>query len=224
MQENKTALARSLGISRSTLYYKPKQPEADQRLKEDILAIWPMHPAYGYRRVALHLSINKKRAQRVMHKYGIRPRLIRKRGRYGRKSSASGIPNRLREVRPDHPNMVWAGDFTYLWYKGRYIYLATVLDVFTREIIGWQIGLHHTTRLVIDVLIEAKRKRETMPTMFHIGSGIGICKFRLHRVAGDPQRPAIPFTQRQTLAQWQTGIIFQFIQSRVWKNTQVSNH
>ena len=67
--------------------------------------------------------------------------------------------------------MVWAGDFTYLWYRGRYVYLATVLDLFTREIIGWQIRLHHTTRLVIDVLIEAKRKRETSPEMSHSDHG-----------------------------------------------------
>lgn len=171
MHENKSALARNLGISRSSLYYKPKREYRDSIVKDQILTALNEHPAYGYRRLALHLKMNKKRIQRVMHKYSIRPRIMRKKARYGRKTSTSGVPNRMAGISPVAPNVIWAGDFTYLWYAGRYLYLATVIDTFTREVIGWQLGLHHTTRLVLDVLEEAARKRSRTPEIFHSDQG-----------------------------------------------------
>jgi putative transposase len=171
MQENKAALARSLGISRQALYYSPRLPKKDEALRDILLETWKRHPAYGHRRIAIHLEVNKKRILRVMRKYKIYPTLQKKRRIYGQKTIIAAVPNRLKEHKAIAPNQIWVGDFTYLWYKGRYIYLATVLDMFTREVIGWQIGLHHTTRLVIDVLEEAKRKRGCTPDIFHSDQG-----------------------------------------------------
>lgn len=171
MQENKAALARSLGIARSTLYYKPRKPERDEAFRTILLSVWDKHPAYGHRRVALHLGVNKKRVLRVMRKYKLYPTLQRERRIYGQRTIQSKIPNRLKDTKASFPNQIWAGDFTYLWYHGRYIYLATVLDTYTRELIGWQIGFHHTSRLVIDVLEEARRKRTALPTLFHSDQG-----------------------------------------------------
>jgi len=171
MQTSKAALARSLGISRQGLYYRPRRPERDETLRDILASIWQKHPAYGHRRLAIHLGMNKKRILRVMHKYKLYPVLRRKRRIYGQRTILSEIPNRIKDLKPDRMNMIWAGDFTCLWYQGRYVYLATVLDTFTREIIGWQIGLHHTTRLVLDVLEEARRKREETPQYFHSDQG-----------------------------------------------------
>lgn len=129
------------------------------------------HPAYGYRRIALHLKINKKRAQRVMALYGLRPAYTQKRPKYGRKTSVSGVPNRTQGISPIQPNVIWAGDFTELSYGGRKLFLATVIDRYTREVIAWQLGLHHTTRLILDVLEEAQRKRGATPHIFHSDQG-----------------------------------------------------
>lgn len=170
-QVSKRALARSLGISRSTLYYNPIRPLRDEALKKELHAIWQEHPAYGHRRIALHLNMNRKRVIRVMRKFKLYPVLVRKKRSYGHSQVISEVPNRTKDLKPVFPNTIWAGDFTYLWYHGRYVYLATVLDSFTREVIGWQIGLHHTSRLVIDVLVEAVRKRETTPRIFHSDQG-----------------------------------------------------
>lgn len=71
--ESKTALAESLGVSRSGLYYKSKLKEKDWELKQEIEKVLREHKSYGYRRVALALGINKKRAQRVMKLFGIKP-------------------------------------------------------------------------------------------------------------------------------------------------------
>lgn len=167
----KTALAQTLGVSRSSLYYHPLRPAQDEQLREDIVATFSEHPAYGYRRVALHLSINKKRAQRVMRKYGLQPTVRRKQPIYGRKTSGSGIPNRTANITPIMANAIWNGDFTEFWWHGRKIYLATIIDRYTRELIAWQLGFHHTTRLILDVLEEAVRKRDEVATIFHSDQG-----------------------------------------------------
>ena len=168
---SKSALARSLGVSRSSLYYKPKQAFKDNQLREQILHTLIEHTAYGYRRVALALGTGKNRTHRVMMKFGIKAHIRHRRPKYGRKTSVSGIPNRTQGISPIAPNVIWNGDFTYLHFHGRMVYLATVIDRFTREVIAWQIGLHHTTQLVLDVLEEAFRKRENHPYIFHSDQG-----------------------------------------------------
>lgn len=170
-QLSKSALARSLGVSRSSLYYVPRQLIKDTRLRDQILGTLNEHPAYGHRRIAIDLSTGKNRVNRVMIKFGIKPRISHRKPKYGRKTSVSGIPNRTQGISPIAPNVIWAGDFTYLHFHGRMIYLATVIDRFTREVIAWQIGLYHTTRLVLDVLEDALNKRSTHPYIFHSDQG-----------------------------------------------------
>lgn len=167
---SKSAIARSLGVSRGSLYYVPKQILKDTSLKEKILETLDEHPAYGHKRIALHLDIGKNRALRVMALFGIKPKICRRMPKYGAKTSVSGIPNRTQGISPIAPNVIWVGDFTYLNFHGRMIYLATVIDRFTREVIAWQIGLHHTTQLVLDVLEDAFTKRGR-PHIFHSDQG-----------------------------------------------------
>lgn len=71
--DNKTVLARELRVSRRSLYYTHVQDEKDWRTKQLIEAALRIHPAYGHKRLATHLKINKKRVLRVMKKYGIKP-------------------------------------------------------------------------------------------------------------------------------------------------------
>lgn len=169
---SKSALARSLGVSRSSLYYIPKQIIKDTALRDRILDTLNEHPAYGHKRIAIDLGIGKNRALRVMTKFGIKPKIRRRMPKYGRnKSFVAGIPNRTKGISPIAPNVIWVGDFTYLHFHGIIVYLATVIDRYTREVIAWQIGLHHTTQLVVDVLEEAVRKRETHAYIFHSDQG-----------------------------------------------------
>lgn len=156
------------------MYYRAKRPAKDEATREKILAVMDKNPAYGYRRVALALKMNHKRVQRVMQLYHIRPTLIRgSKYRYARAgdSITATTPNRLKEVCPLQPDAIWVGDFTYLWFHGRYLYLATVMDYHTREIVAWQTGFYHTSSLVVDVLKEAERKRGRTPQYFHSDQG-----------------------------------------------------
>ncbi len=168
---SKSAIARSLGVSRSSLYYIPKQQKKDEHMRDLIINTLNEHVAYGYRRVAIDLGISKNRAHRVMMKFGIQPKIRHRKSNYGRNKSVSGIPNRTKGISPIAPNVMWVGDFTYLNFHHSTVYFATVIDRFTREVIAWQLGLHHTTQLVLDVLHDAVQKRKSKPSIFHSDQG-----------------------------------------------------
>lgn len=75
---SKTALAKSLGLSRQALYYRPRSPYRDELVRDQILRALHDHPAYGSRALALHLKMNRKRIQRIMRWYAIRPKIMAK--------------------------------------------------------------------------------------------------------------------------------------------------
>ena len=72
-RESKTQLAKNLGVSRSSLYYKTKRDDQDQEMKKQILIVLGLHPSYGHKRIALEFGLNNKRIRRVMKKYDIKP-------------------------------------------------------------------------------------------------------------------------------------------------------
>ena len=160
-------------ISRSTLYYKPKKPPQNEELKQKILHVLDNHPAYGHKRIAMELGVNKKRILRVMNLYGIRPRLLR--GKPTKQADLGNLPTKVPNVAkticPIQANVLWAGDFTYLPWDGGFVYAATVLDVHTREIVGYHIGLRHTTDLVMEAFQDAMRRTQTRPQIFHSDQG-----------------------------------------------------
>lgn len=130
------------------------------------------HPCYGQPRIALEMRRNIKLVKRVMKKYGLKTKKRRKRFRkiLDEKKPFSGIPNRIKNVSPICPNAIWVGDFTELNFHGIRIFLATVIDRYTREVIGWTIGTHHSAQLVIDAL-EHARVRGGIPIVFHSDQG-----------------------------------------------------
>lgn len=172
--QTKTALARKLGIARSSLYYKPKKPPADAENKQRIVAVMQKHPAYGSRRVAMALGINRKKSKRLMQLSGLKPAL--RRGQRPYKPHDIGKPetvvkNSLKGLCPIQPNVVWAGDFTYIWFVDRFWYLATVIDIHAREIVGWHIANHHTTALIMEAFTDAIKRTNRAPTYFHSDQG-----------------------------------------------------
>lgn len=173
-RESKTQLAKKLGIAHSSLYYKRKMDEVDEELKKQILVILGMHPSYGHKRIAPEFPLNKKRVLRVMKKYGIKP--YRRRPKKPRKKDDEGKEavkwkNEIINLCPIRPNIVWASDFTYIKFQGRFIYLATIIDVFTREIIGWNIAVRHDTELVLGAIKHAIQRIEATPLYLHSDQG-----------------------------------------------------
>lgn len=169
-ERTKAALAKTLGISRASLYYASRQMPKDWDLKEKIVAVLREHPSYGFRRVAMELRINKKRAQRVMRLFGMKA--YRRRGRKFRKSGVAkeGYPNLLATNPPRGLGDVWVADFTYIPYEGKFLYLATVMDLFAREIVGWSVMANHSVPLVLQALFAAA-EHHPRPTLFHSDNG-----------------------------------------------------
>lgn len=169
--ESTRRLAAKLGIARSTFYYHPKQPDKDWHLKNQIEQVLSKHPSYGHKRIALELGINKKRVRRVMKLFGIKP--YRRRGRKYRKAKENGqiYPNLLQLLpAPTGPNQIFVSDFTHISFHGKWLYLATVMDLFTREVVGWSLLSTHATQLVLLALIDALEKRGR-PKVLHSDQG-----------------------------------------------------
>lgn len=171
--KNKAALARKTGVARSTLYYRPKKPKEDEQLKERISSVLGDHAAYGHKRIAMELGFNKKRILRIMHLYNIRPRLLRGKPTKPEdyRKLPTKTPNVAKTICPIAPDVLWVSDFTYMPWHGGFVYVATVLDVYTREIVGWHIGLRHTTDLVIQAFLDAMRRTGVRPQIFHSDQG-----------------------------------------------------
>ncbi len=172
-KENKKELAKKLGISRSSLYYKSKMKVRDEAIKRKILFTLSEHPSYGHRRLAIHLGRNKKCILRVMKKFDIKPyrrRVRRPRKKGDLNKDALCVPNYAKIMCPLKRDVLWASDFTYIWFRGRFWYLATVIDVFSREIVGFAFSGKHDRHLVIDALDDALEKRSA-PHYLHSDQG-----------------------------------------------------
>ncbi|MBW7941260.1 MAG: IS3 family transposase [Candidatus Kuenenia stuttgartiensis] len=172
-------MAATLGISRQWLYKTQfLQQRKDELLKEQILSVWSSHPSkasYGYRRIALELGIGKKRVRRCMKLYGIKP--YKRRARWRKRRDERRIPaafqNQIRNQFPIIPNHTWVGDFTYLPFKGKFLYLATFMDLFTREIVGWHISNTHTKHLVMQAFLDGLVNRDFhKPHYIHSDQGV----------------------------------------------------
>jgi putative transposase len=154
---NKEELATSLGISRSNLYYTALQPSKDLATKIRIEEAWRYHPGYGHKRLAVHLSMGKNRVRRVMKLFNIKP--YRRRGKKWLHVSSTGAdyPNLIATLTPLYPGHIWASDFTYLWFMGAWLYVATIIDLYTRKIVGLAISRSHDRWLVLTALLDALR-------------------------------------------------------------------
>lgn len=171
-EKSKKELARQLGVSRQSLYYKPKLPEKDLALKCEIEKVMAKHKRYGHKRIAIELKINKKRVLRVMKLFNLKPKRSRKPSFKPKDQNQApmAIPNLLKETIVDAPNIAYASDFTYLPYFGKFIYLATVEDVFTREIVGWEVSTRHNADLVARAMLNVLRNRPA-PMLAHSDQG-----------------------------------------------------
>ena len=167
---NQSVLARELGVSRASLYYKPKQPEKDWQTKVLIEEALRDNPSYGHKRLAIHLGINKKRILRVMKIYGIKP--YRRHGKKYKKNKpvSAEYPNLLLSEYPQYENHIWAGDFTYLKWKKKTIYVCTILDLYTKKVVGLSVLTNHSAQLTINALLSALNTNQR-PVIFHSDNG-----------------------------------------------------
>jgi len=169
-QTSKTLKARELGVSRGALYYQPKQPEKDWQLKCQIEEVLRKHPSYGSPRIALALQRNHKPIERVMKIFGIKA--YRRHGKKWKKVKKIKIiyPNLLLTEYPTYPNHIWVSDFTHLIFQGKTVYLATILDLFTRKVVGLSVYTTHAVQLVLSAFMNALHNNPR-PAIYHSDNG-----------------------------------------------------
>jgi transposase InsO family protein len=152
-----------------------RQRLTDVQLLAVIRAIHAEHKgAYGSPRMVRELrrrgfAVGKERVERLMRENGIRARHKR---RYqvttDSKHSLPVAANLLaRQFTPTTPNQVWTADITYLWTDDGWLYLAIVLDLFNREVIGWSLKPRMTADLVTDALTMAWFRRRPQGGVLH---------------------------------------------------------
>ena len=168
-------LCEMVDLERSTYYYQPTEKD-DLSWLVLIKEVIREHPTWGYRMIAGQLrydgyQVNEKRIYRVMrendlvmHRKKRGPQTTNSAHQYGR------YPNLLRGLTVDRPDQVWCADITYIHMGTRYVYLAVLLDVFTRGLRGWNLGKHLDTGLVMKALRPALQQR--CPEIHHSDQGI----------------------------------------------------
>jgi transposase InsO family protein len=160
-----------LGISKSSLYYKRKKPVEDWQVKQKIEMVLHDFPSYGHKRISLALKLNRKRILRVMKLYGIKSyRRHRKPWKRTKTRKYEAFPNLLLTTSLTRINQIWVTDFTYLFWKNRFIYLATVMDIWNREIVGACVLVNHSSALVIQAMVSSLMD-DPKPEIIHSDQG-----------------------------------------------------
>ncbi len=172
-----TVACRVLGVARSSYYYQALGSPDEASLREEIKKTSAEWPRYGYRRITEQLRrgkwrVNRKRVQRLMREISIQARIQRKQRRTT--NSEYGFPrypNLVLDLTVDHPEQVWVCDITYIHLHNSFVYLAVIMDVFTRGVRGWHLGraLDHTLTLTA---LRRALARYPAPEIHHSDQGV----------------------------------------------------
>jgi len=168
-----------LKLPPSTYYHHQKagpskRDARDLVLKEEIDRVHSEFPTYGYRRLKHHLAragmcVNEKRLRRVMRKYGLRP-VFWKTFKVQTTQSDHDLPvfpNCLAGVVETGLNQVWVADLTYIHIGDGFVYLAAILDRFSRKVIGWAISKRLDRGISLAALEMALENRNPPPGCIH---------------------------------------------------------
>ena len=146
-------------IDRGDQISTKQKNQEDQLILEEIREIVMEFTGYGYRRVTKELqnrghAVNHKRVLRLMHDNGL---LCKTKRAFVPKTTDSDhgnpvYPNLLKGLKITHPDQVWVSDITYIQLDSGFAYLASILDIFARKCIGWNISNKLQTNLATDAL------------------------------------------------------------------------
>jgi transposase InsO family protein len=170
-----------MNIARSTFYYRPKATsrEKDTDIIDRIEAICLEFPGYGYRRVTKQLQheervINHKKALRLMRESDLLCRARRKRVKTtDSKHPFPRYPNLIKGLVVTRMNQVWLADITYIRIRSGFVYLAAILDAYSRRVIGYAISAGLETSLALRALRTAIAvRRPALGVIHHSDQGV----------------------------------------------------
>ena len=162
-----------MGIARSTYYDAAPALADDTAIVEAISSICDEFECYGWRRVRAELRhrgmiVNHKKIKRLMREHGRQPRIHR---RYvattDRDHDQPIYPNRSKDVTLDGPDRVWVSDITCVAIAVGFVYVAVILDAWSRRVVGYAICRSIDARLTIAALKSAIERRNPPPGCMH---------------------------------------------------------
>ena len=161
-----------MGIPRSTFYAKPLAGPDETAIVEAISSICDAFEQYGWRRVraALHqqgLVVNK-RVRRLMREHDLQPRIQRRRTTTTDSDHDQPIfPNLAKDAKVDGPDQLWVADITYVPVIDGFVYVAIVLDAWSRRVVGYALSRSIDVRLTLAALGAAVEGRKPPPGCVH---------------------------------------------------------
>lgn len=176
-ERSPTKLGEAVGLSRATIWRQLRQPstnnEDELELRSQIQMIALEMRAYGYRPITAELQrrglkVNHKRVLRLLREDNLL--CLRQRAFVRTTDSRHNLPiyaNLTRNLALSNINQLWVADITYIRLLREFIYLAVLLDAFSRRCIGWAISRHIDTQLTLNALQMALRTRTIQPGLIH---------------------------------------------------------
>jgi transposase InsO family protein len=170
-----STVCQALNLPRSSYYYR-SQRGSEAELRAALLGEAETWPTYGYRRITQELRrkgwvVNGKRVRRLMREMGLQV----KKKTWSRRTTDSRhefgrFPNLIRELEINQPDHVWAADITYVRLRREFVYLALILDLFTRSVRGWHLSRSLDHQLALIALEKALAKGN--PQIHHSDQGV----------------------------------------------------
>lgn len=170
-----SAVCEVLGLARST-YYSRSEEREEEELTREIKRVAGEWPTYGYRRVTAQLHreghlVNRKRVQRLMRELVLlRPVRVRKRKTTNSDHAFPRYPNLVLDLVVYRVDQVWVSDITYIRLDHGFVYLAVIMDVYTRSVRGWHLGRDLSQDLTMRALEMALDGRQ--PEIHHSDQGV----------------------------------------------------
>lgn len=169
-------LCRLFGCPRAGLYRAATEAADEAALRRDIERLSLAWPTYGYRRITALLrredwAVNPKRVRRVMRELGLVAEPVKRRVRTTNSDHPfPRYPNLVADLEVVRPDQVWVADITYVRVRVEFVYLAAVMDVFTRCIRGWELSRSLDQSLTVAALTRALRRGR--PEVHHSDQGV----------------------------------------------------
>lgn len=169
-------LCETLQVSRSWYYEKQTRPEtteADVELRDAIEQIILEFAGYGYRRVTHALKragwiVNQKRVLRIMREESLLCQLKRQFVHTTDSQHPYQVyPNLVKGMTLEAPDIVWVADLTYIRLPSAFVYLAAILDAYSRKCVGWKLSKHIDTPLTLAALEAALAARHVTAGLIH---------------------------------------------------------
>jgi len=170
-------------LASSSFYYKPKSKteriEAEADLRDKIESICLEYPRYGYRRVThelkhRNLPVNHKKVLKIMREIDLLCRVRRRRVKTtDSRHRFPRYPNLIKGMVINRLNQVWLSDITYIRIRTGFVYLAAILDAYSRKVIGYAVSTSLDTALTLEALRMAiTRRRPGSGVIHHSDQGV----------------------------------------------------